>query len=448
MKKYLSFLFAAMVFLTSCSSEKPVAGDFKLAAPEDIVMYQVNPRVFAPSKSLNAVAARVDSIRALGINLMWIMPIYPIGEERSKNSPYSIKDYKAIASEFGTIDDMKNLVEVYHEKGIGVILDWVANHTAWDNAWLKEHPEWYTHDAVADTIISPRGPGWDWTDVADLNYNNKDMRAAMTDAMKFWIKDVGLDGLRCDVADSVPADFWRDAIRTLRKSAGNRKIVMLAEGKDSTNFTIGGFDLNYGWDYKDSLISVFVKGHSAENLAKADDAEYKILPEGKVKMRFTTNHDQSTFVTPCKEFTNDRGAMAAYVSTIYPHGGALIYGSQEVGYEKPINFFKYVPIDWMQKPDIYKEYQKLISIYNDHRALRIGGLKSYATPDVFAFEKQDKGERILVVVNVRNRHVRFSLPPDWIGQQLINLYSGEILAVKADLGLQPYEYRILKMPEK
>lgn len=433
----------AMLF-SSCKNEPATTADFQLAAPEDIVMYQVNPRVFAPKQSLRAVAERVDSIKELGANLIWVMPIYPIGQERSKNSPYSIKDYKAIAPEFGTIDDMKHLVKVCHENGIGVIIDWVANHTAWDHPWLKAHPEWYTHDANADTIISPRGPGWNWDDVADLNYNNKDMRAAMTDAMKFWIEEVGLDGLRCDVADSVPADFWKESIETLRKAAGDRKIVMLAEGKDSTNFTIGGFDLNYGWDYKDSLVSVFVKGHSAENLVKADVEEYKIIPEGKVKMRFTTNHDQSTHATPCREFTNDRGAMAAYVSTIFPHGGALVYGSQEVGHEKPINFFKYEAVDWLQKPEIFQEYQQLISIYNQHPCLRKGGMKPYANKDVLAFEKQDKTDRILVVVNVRNRDAKIQLPEEWTDKPLIDLMTNVEVTMQRDLTLTPYEYRIYK----
>ena len=157
------------------------------------------------------------------------------------------------------------------------------------------------------------------------------MRAAMIDAMKFWITEIGIDGFRCDVADGVPANFWKDAIDELRAAAGNRKIVMLAEGKHSDNFTVGGFDMNYGWDYKDELVKVW-KGAPASDLIKADKAEYDSLPSGKVKLRFTTNHDHSTEATPCKEFTNDRGAMAAYVASIFPHGGALIYGSQEVGY--------------------------------------------------------------------------------------------------------------------
>ena len=441
MKKLLLFIsiVAAVVSCKPTQETKQVA--FELPAVEDIAMYQVNPRVFAPENSLNAVADRIDSIRELGVNVMWVMPIYPIGIEKGKNSPYCIRDYKAIAPEFGTIDDFRHLTEVCHEHGMGIILDWVANHTAWDHPWVKDHPDWYTHDEQADTIIHPRP--WDWFDVADLNYDNKDMRATMIDAMKFWITEVGIDGFRCDVADGVPADFWKEAIDELRTAAGERKIVMLAEGKRPDNFTVGGFDMNYGWDYKDVLVKVF-KGASAEELIKADKAEYDSLPAGKVKLRFTTNHDHSTEVTPCVEFTNDRGAMAAYVASIFPHGGALIYGSQEVGYPEPINFFRYVAVDWTAKPEIYKEYEELIELYNEHPALRKGSMTAYPDKDVLMFEKVDAAERFLVVVNVRNEQHAIQTPENWAGHSAENEMTDRDIKLEDTITLEPFQYLILK----
>ena len=417
---------AALVACKPQQESKPTA--FQLPAVDDIAMYQVNPRVFAPRNSLNAVAARIDSISDLGVNIMWVMPIYPIGIEKGKNSPYCISDYKAIAPEFGTIDDFKNLAKVCHEHGMGIILDWVANHTAWDHPWLKAHPEWYTRDEKADTIICPQP--WNWEDVADLNYDNKDMREAMIDAMKFWIVEVGIDGFRCDVADGVPADFWKDAIGQLREAASPRKIVMLAEGKNVDNFTIGGFDMNYGWDYKDEIVKVW-NGAPASDLIKSDSAEYAQLPASKVKLRFTTNHDHATETEPCVQFTDDRGAMAAYVASIFPHGGALIYGSQEVGYPEPINFFKYVPVDWTAKPEIYKEYKELIGLYNEHPALRKGKMTAYPDNDVLVFEKSDSNERFLILVNVRNEAKEVNIPDDW--KKL-----GDTVTLK------PFEYRIEK----
>ena len=437
---FLSISIAAALVACHPSQETKEA-PFQLPAVDDIAMYQVNPRVFAPDHSLNAVADRIDSIRNLGVNIMWVMPIYPIGIEKGKNSPYCISDYKAIAPEFGTIEDLSRLAQICHEHGMDIILDWVANHTAWDHPWVKDHPDWYTHDAVADTIIHPRP--WDWYDVADLNYDNQDMRAAMIDAMKFWIVDVGIDGFRCDVADGVPADFWKDAIDQLRAAAGDRQILMLAEGKRSDNFTVGGFDMNYGWDYKDELVKVF-KGASAEDLIKADVAEYDSLPAGKVKLRFTTNHDHSTEVTPCVEFTNDRGAMAAYVASIFPHGGALIYGSQEVGYPEPINFFKYVPVDWTAKPEIYREYKALIGLYNDHPALRKGTMTAYPDKDVLLFEKTDAAERFLIAVNVRNEEKTIKTPEQWVNRHTEDLVTGQPVNFGDTFTLSPFQYIIVE----
>lgn len=441
MKKLVLFISIALAVVGCGPKQETKQVAFQMPAVEDIAMYQVNPRVFAPEKSLNAVAERIDSIRELGVNVMWVMPIYPIGIEKGKNSPYSIRDYKAIAPEFGTIDDFKNLTEVCHEHGMGMILDWVANHTAWDHPWVKEHPDWYTYDEKADTIICPQP--WNWEDVADLNYDNKDMRKAMIDAMKFWIVELGIDGFRCDVADGVPADFWKEAIDELRAAAGDRKIVMLAEGKHSDNFTVGGFDMNYGWDYKDELVKVW-KGAPASDLIKADKAEYDSLPAGKVKLRFTTNHDHSTEATPCVEFTNDRGAMAAYVASIFPHGGALIYGSQEVGYPEPINFFKYVPVDWTAKPEIYKEYEELIELYNDYSALRKGTMTAWPDDDVLIFEKKDAEDRFLVIVNVRNEPKTIQIPETWIGREAEDQITDKDYKLTNTLSLQPFQYLILE----
>ena len=439
-KLFLSIsILAAVVGCNPKQETKQVA--FEMPAVEDIAMYQVNPRVFAPENSLNAVAARIDSIRDLGVNVMWLMPIYPIGIEKGKNSPYCISDYKAIAPEFGTIDDFKHLAQVCHEHGMGIILDWVANHTAWDHPWVKEHPDWYTRDEKTDTIICPQP--WNWEDVADLNYDNKDMREAMIDAMKFWIVEVGIDGFRCDVADGVPADFWKDAIEQLRAAAGDRKIVMLAEGKNEDNFTVGGFDMNYGWDYKDEIIKVW-KGAPASDLIKADSAEYANLPAGKVKLRFTTNHDHSTEATPCVEFTNERGAMAAYVASIFPHGGALIYGSQEVSYPEPINFFKYVAVDWTANSAIYQEYKELIELYDEHPALRKGKMRAWSDDDVLIFEKTDAEESFLIIVNVRNESKAVRIPESWVGRETKDEVTDNDFKLESTLTLEPFQYLILK----
>lgn len=401
-------------------------------------MYQVNPRVFAPEQSFKAVEHRLDSIRSLGINVVWFMPLNEVGREKSVNSPYCVKDYQAVNPEFGTLEEFKTLVDVCHQKGMNVIIDWVANHTSWDNAWIA-NTSWYTQDE-AGNIISPAGTGWN--DVADLNFDNAEMRLAMIDAMKFWVTEIGIDGFRCDAADFVPFDFWKQALDSLR-AIPHHPLLMLAEGKRRDHFD-AGFDMNYSWDFLEALRDVLVKDAPATELFATDKAEYDTIPVGKVKLRFTTNHDESAKMSPVKEFGNMRGSMAAFVLTTYLHGGALIYGSQEVGYPEAINFFRYVPVDWKANSDLYREYQHLMRLYNEYPAIRKGGMKAFPNPDVLLFEKQDGEERVLVVVNVRNHEANVALPQDWSGHTGKDLCDGSGLKLETELNLSPYQYRIFK----
>ncbi|MBR6016974.1 MAG: alpha-glucosidase C-terminal domain-containing protein, partial [Prevotella sp.] len=261
--------------------------------------------------------------------------------------------------------------------------------------------------------------------------------------MKYWIADVGIDGFRCDVADCVPADFWKQAIDTLRQAAGDRQILMLAEGKSPENFT-AGFDMNYAWDFKDSLISVFNQNQRADVLFKVDKAEYDSLPDGKVKLRFTTNHDESTKQTPPTLFHSQRGSMAAFVATTFLHGGALIYSSQEVGYPDPINFFNYVPVDWKANSQLYKEYQRLISIYNARPEIREGDIKPYPHKDVLTFERTAGAERLLVIVNLRDSAITIPTPQPWINKEAVDLPTNFFATLRNSVKMAPYAYFILK----
>ncbi len=441
MKKFLSF-FLLVAVLAACNPPKEAKTNYQLPDVADVVMYQVNPRVFAPENSLKVVAQRVDSISQLGANVMWVMPIYPIGKEKSKNSPYSISDYKQVNPEFGTIDDMKALVDSCHAHGMSIILDWVANHTAWDNVWMKDHKDWYTQDSTGNVIFPP---GTDWTDVADLNYDNKDMRAAMIDAMKFWIVEVGIDGFRCDVADQVPADFWKDAITQLRAAAGKRNILMLAEGANPDNFTEGGFDMNYAWGFMGALDSVFVKAGKASYLIDMDKKEYGEIPEGKVKLRFITNHDEATKYSTVQQFGSIDGALAAFISTTFLHGGMLVYGSQEVAYPEKINFFQFVPVDWNSNAEVYNTYKKLIDVYKQNAAFRKGALATFPDDNVLVFERSDNDGKFLVVVNVRNeKQTLKAIPQEWQGVEVADVMTGEKVKLEKSLDLEPFKYMILK----
>ena len=445
-KLFLTFALLMMVLAVGCKPKDhhavPVGDAYAVPEVADVVMYQVNPRVFAPSNSFQAIIARLDSIEDLGVNMLWIMPIYPIGQEKSKNSPYSVRDYKAVAEEYGTIDDLRMLVESCHERGMGVILDWVANHTAWDNEWLIQHPDWYTHDSTGN-IVYP--PGTDWTDVADLNYDNKDMRAAMIDAMRFWVDSVGVDGFRCDVADQVPYDFWTDCINTLRAAAKPRNLIMLAEGAKPENFT-AGFDLNYAWEFMGAIAQVMKNEAKVGKLISVDKNEYKDLGRGKFKLRFTTNHDEATKASPVTLYGGQRASMAAFVATTMLHGGMLIYGSQEVGYPETINFFKYVNVDWNANPALREEYKKLIAIYNNHPALRSSGKVIPFDDDennVLCVDRVLNNDNVLVLVNVRDAAHNTDVPNMWVGRDAVNLMTGEPIELGQRITLQPYQYLLI-----
>lgn len=437
-------LVACAVLAASCCNSSCTCEDgYEVPAPEDVVMYQVNPRVFAPEKSFNAVAEHIDSIKALGTNVVWFMPIYPVGQIKTVNSPYCISDYKGVNPEFGTLEEFKSLVSLCHRKGMSVIVDWVANHTSWDSNWM-EHKEWYTLDEKGE-IVSPANTGW--LDVADLNFDNQDMRLAMIDAMKYWVTEVGIDGFRCDAADFVPFDFWKQCCDSLR-AIPDHKLLLLAEGKRKDHFD-AGFEMNYAWDYLAAIRSVFNGGRRgpaqpAHILFAADSAEYAGVPEGCVKLRFTTNHDESDKMSPIREFGGERGSMAAFVASVYINGGALIYGSQEAGYPGRINFFRYVPVDWEANSDLNKEYTDLIRLYNEIPAIRKGEITAYPDENILAFQKSDCCDKVLVLVNVRHEDYTIKTPAEWVGKECTDLMTGAKLILGENIHLDPYGYIILK----
>ena len=435
MKKTLAIA-ASLLMLAACGPNK-AAQQYTVPRPDEVVMYQVNPRVFADTLSLLAVIPQLDSIKSMGTNVVWIMPIYPIGQEKSKNSPYSIADYCAVNPEFGNIDDFTLLVEECHKRGMAFIMDWVANHTAWDSKWIAEgHTDWYTQDAEGN-IVYPAGT--DWTDVADLNYDNRDMRKRMTESMLFWIRECGVDGFRCDVADEVPADFWAECITALRENAG-RPILMLAEGHKTENFT-SGFDLNYAWEYMAALRDVFCRDSSALELLRVNEEEYAEIPTGKMKLRFTTNHDEATKKSTVDEFGGRQGALAAYAAAIYMNGAALLYGEQEVAYPDAINFFEYVPVDWSSNPDMREEYRTMLHVFKENPEIHGPENVSFSTDDILALEKDGV---CLVVVNVRPEAFEFTTPEGWAGLEVKDLRTGEKLVLGDSIALSEYQYMLLR----
>lgn len=409
-----------------------------IPATEDIVMYEINPLAFSYSGSFNSISARLDSIKSLGINVIWIMPIFPIGIVKSIGSPYCVQNYFDTNPDYGTLDDFRKLVIAAHNRNMAVIIDWVANHTSWDNPWIA-NKSWYTQDANGN-IISPAGTNW--TDVADLNYDNKDMRLAMIKAMKYWALTANIDGFRCDAADYVPFDFWQQAIDTLQNMKG-RKFILLAEGARDDHFA-AGFQLNYAWNYLSSLKNVFISGQPANQIFTTNTTDYLTVPTDKRKLRFTTNHDESNIATPVQLFNGKQGALAASVITICLQGTPLLYCGQEVGVSNSLAYSTQRPVDWSLNPDMLHSYKSILGFYNASKALRSGTLQTYDDNDIISFIKIYSTENVLVIVNCRNALISYKVPSGLVNSSWTNALDNSSLNLGTTILLQPYQFYILK----
>lgn len=451
MKIKLIFFFALLsFFMFSCKEEdenvikEPITPTYNPApfkdmpANDDIIMYEVNLRAFSEEGNLQGVIDRLDEIAALQVNVLWLMPIYPVGIEKGINSPYCIKDFKAVADEYGTLADLRKLTDAAHAKGMAVILDWVANHTSWDNSWIT-NKDWYTQDASGN-IVHP--PGTNWQDVADLNYDNTEMRAAMIDAMKYWVTSANVDGFRCDHADGVPFDFWSDAITTLRQLPG-RDLLFFAEGDRKNHFT-AGFDLSFGWQFYGELKGVF-EGNNSNRVFNAHNNEFKDTPADKQWVRFTSNHDESAWdASPIALFGGVNGALAASVVTIFMGGVPLIYGSQEVGVSHNIPFFSNSTIDWSINPDMKNTYQQIFQFYSNSKVAKVGANTNFPNQDVFSFKKTADGKSLWIVVNCRNLALNYSIPDEFKNTTRTHALNKEKIALQETLALGAFQYYILE----
>ena len=345
---------------------------------------------------------------------------------------------KKVNEAYGTLEELKALVKKAHEKDMRVILDWVANHTSWDNAWIQ-NKSWYTQDAGGN-IVSPEGMGW--TDVADLDYSNTEMREAMLDAMKYWITEADVDGFRCDHAEGVPDDFWAQAINELKalKGAG---LLMLAEGSKSSLYT-AGFDIVYGWEFASKLGDVFSGKATLSALYDVHKKEYQEVPEGKQRLRYSTNHDLASEHSPLQTYGNDRGAMAAFVIASTLGGTPLIYSSQEIAYSKALSFFDYQLMDWNLNSDYLNEYKKLMEIYTSSSMLRSAGVKIYDTGKAASFYRVSGDEAILVIANTSSTTETIKVPIERVGDRMRNLMDNEVVTLPVVLTMEPYQYYIWK----
>ncbi len=374
---------------------------------KDAIIYEVYLRSFSKEGTLKALESRILEIKKLGTTVVWLMPIHPVGKIHRKGllgSPYSVQDYYAINPEFGTLDDFKSLVNTFHQQGLKIIIDLVANHTAWDNPMLREHPEWYTHNA-SGKIISPNP---DWTDVADLNYDNQELRKYMITMMKYWVHDIGIDGYRCDVAELVPTDFWETAVKELETI---KPVLMLSEGTLPEHH-VKAFDLTYSWNMYDVLEKV-IRGSTPatifHDLLKMESYQF---PRGSLRMRFNTNHDKNAWDGPAVEKFTPQGAKATAALVFTYPGVPLIYNGEEVGNNKKLGLFEKTDIDWSKNDDFRMLYEKLSLLRKKHPALVDGSYSAVQNSDrkqVLSFIRIKGEDSVLVVLNFSSTAIKVDL---------------------------------------
>jgi 1,4-alpha-glucan branching enzyme len=411
---------------------------------EDAVMYQVNMRAFSQGGNFAGVTARLDSIKAVGVNVLYLMPIFPIGNDsRAVNSPYAVKDYRAVNPEFGTLADLRSLVDAAHARGLSVMLDWVANHTSWDNAWLLSHPDWYQRNA-AGTVVSPSSGGVTYNDVAQLDFSSAAMRLEMISAMKSWVYTANVDGFRCDYADFQPYDFWQQATDTLR-NIRTHKLLLLAEGSRAANFS-AGFDYNFGFNFYGGIRSVYRNGAAATTFDALNSSEYAGASGTQQVVRYITNHDvNGSDGTPVALFGGHAGAMSAFVVTACYKGVPMVYNGQEAGMTAAIPFpFTSVKVNWGARPDVTRAYKQLLAARAGSAALRHGTPTSYSTANVCAFTKTAGPEQAFVMVNVRNTATTYPLPTALVNTTWTDALQGGTVSLGTQVSLPAYGYVVLK----
>lgn len=340
---------------------------------------------------------RLPELKRLGVTILWLMPIHPVGVLHRKGtlgSPYSIQDYYAVNPEFGTVDDFKRLVKRAHEQGLHLIIDLVANHTAWDSKFIKEHPEWFTKDSVGNIIA----PNPDWTDVADLDYSQPGLRRSMIEMMKYWVREVGIDGFRCDVAEMVPTDFWENARAALDSI---KPVMMLSEGSYPEHH-LRAFDITYSWNIYHALASI-IKG---EKPASALESELNIeeagYPRNALRMRFSSNHDENAWDASDVEKFGSNGAKLAAVLVNTIAGIPLLYNGQEIGNKRKLGLFEKINIDWNGGDEFRMLYARLFELRRDEPAFFAGDMIRIPTTNdkrVIAFVRMSGLNKFVVVCN-------------------------------------------------
>jgi len=361
-------------------------------------IYEVFVRSYSSKGNFKALTDDLPRIKDMGYNCIWLMPIFPIGAINRKGSigsPYSIKDFREINPDFGSDQDLKNLVGSAHKSGIRVILDIACNHSSWDNPLLEQHPDWYTHDALGHIIP----PNSDWSDVADFNYNSSGLRDYMWGSLEYWVKEFDIDGYRLDVAELVPDDFWKEALKRLKKIKSD--VLMLAEG-DHPRLYLNGFHLSYGWNTRRALYQIIKNDYPASYLGETLRKEFFRYPREALKMRFTENHDEERTAAL---YNNEQVRLLTFITFTLP-GVPMVYAGQEVRATERPSLFEKSQINWLQADDgLTNLIKEMNVIRHENSVLKEGVYKLLESPEpesIYMFSRVIDKEIAVVIVNLKN----------------------------------------------
>ena len=412
------------------------------------VLYEMNVRQLTPEGTLSAAMEKLEFLRELGIDAIWLMPVYPIGEVNRKGelgSYYSIRDYKAINPEFGTIEDFDAFVEKAHSLGMKVLLDWVANHTARDAKWLQSKPaDWYEREADGSAKVP-----WDWTDTAKLNYANHDVWRGQIDAMRFWVEKHNVDGFRCDMAMLVPIEFWQEAAQILH--AIKPDIFMLAEAEELNLFD-RAFNMGYAWEIHHMMCDIAKGGRRVWDLRNTLYADRERYPASAMRMMFTSNHDENSWSgSEWSRFGDALEVMTAH-TILWEAAMPLLYTGQEIGYDHSFEFFDKDHIPSYQANAHTELYRKFINLKHSQKALQAGErggrfieIENNAKDCLMTFVREKEESRVYAIMNLSPYTVHVNMNNGIYAGNYKNAITGEdiLLPVHLEYDIKPWEYTIL-----
>ena len=412
---------------------------------KDAVIYQVNTRQFSQSGTFDGVIEKLAHIVGLGARILWLMPIHPIGEKHRKGelgSPYAVKDYFAINPEFGDESSLRRLIDEAHALGLKVILDWVPNHSAWDNHLVTQHPEWYARDYKGDFRPSP---WWDWSDIIEFDYDQPGLREYMIMAMAYWVEEFDIDGYRCDVAGYVPNDFWRQ----LRTALDNIKPVFLLAEWEDRDLHRDGFNMTYAWSWNEALHDIAHQKAPVDRLRKYYSWNERAWPRSAYRMTFVSNHDKNAWDGTQQEQFGEC-LEAAIVLSVLGEGMPLIHNGQEAGESKRLAFFERDPIDWQDHPigDLYRKLihlkKRVPALWNGEYGARMIQVPNSLPAQVLSFVRRQDDVKVFVVLNLSADTADVDFHENLYRDEYIDLFEASCTRIPRtdNLSLPPWAYRV------